>query len=262
MWVRENAAPVRDAAGAIPCAVLVLDDVTCEKEAQETLRRSNASLLSRVATVSEEERRRLSRELHDETSQQVAALIMGIRSLRDRLGPDAPAAGGLAALQEQAEGVGQVLHRIAYDLRPAVLDELGLETALRDGVQRWSRRTGIPAKFYSTLAGDRLPAEVETHVYRMVNEALTNVLKHAQADRISVVAERHGDGLTVIVEDNGRGFDADAVTRDANGARLGLRGMRERAALLGGTVELESSVGDGTTVYVRVPRVFSGRGEP
>lgn len=224
-------------------------------------KRSHDGLLSRVVAVSEAERRRLSRELHDETSQQLAALILGLRAIRDRSPPDGPAAAALAGLQEQAERIGAVLHRIAFDLRPAALDELGLEASLRDAVGQWSRRTGIPAEFFSTLGPGRLPAGVEIHVYRMVTEALTNVLKHARADRISVIAERAGDGLTVIVEDNGRGFDADAVLGDAGGSRLGLRGMRERAALLGGTVELESSTGDGTTVFIRVPRVATGGGE-
>jgi PAS domain S-box-containing protein len=262
LWLRENAAPVRDRDGAVTSAVLVLDDVTREKEAEHALRRSHDQLLSRVATTSEEERRRLSRELHDETSQQLAALILGLRSLRDRTGPDGPAAAALGGLQEQAEQVGEVLHRIAYDLRPAVLDELGLETALRDAVERWSRRAGIPAEFFGTLGPTRLPADVETHVYRMVNEALTNVLKHAQADRISVIVERPGGGLTVIVEDNGRGFDVDAVLKDARGSQLGLRGMQERAALIGGTVELETSDGDGTTVYIRVPHAPAAGGKP
>jgi PAS domain S-box-containing protein len=260
LWLRENAAAIRDRDGAVTSAVLVVDDVTREKEAEQALRRSHEVLRSRVASVSEEERRRLSRELHDETSQQMAALILGLRSVRDRSEPGGPAAAALAALQEQAEQVGEALHRIAYDLRPAVLDELGLEVALRDAVNRWSRRSGIPAKFFSTLGPDRLPAEVETHVYRMVNEALTNVLKHARATQISVIVERAGGGLTVIVEDNGRGFDPDAVARDANGSRLGLLGMRERAAMLGGTLELESSVGDGTTVFVRVSRLPAREG--
>ncbi|AWM37092.1 Signal transduction histidine-protein kinase/phosphatase DegS [Gemmata obscuriglobus] len=248
VWLRVSAAPIRDRHGAVTGAVTVFDDVTGERTAQQTLRRSHDVLLSRLATIAEEERRRLSRELHDETSQQLTGLILGLRSARDRV--PAPVAEALRGLQAQAEQIGEALHRVANDLRPAALDQLGLVPALRDAVALWARRSGVRAEFYSTLGPERLPPDLETHLYRVTNEALANVLRHAAATRASVVLDGcPGDGLAVVVEDDGRGF---APEGRADG-RLGIRGMRERAALLGGTVEIESRPGHGTTVFVRVP---------
>jgi PAS domain S-box-containing protein len=248
-WLRVSAAPIRGRHGPVTGAVVVFDDVTRERDAALTLRRSHDVLLSRVATVAEEERRRLSREVHDETSQRLTGLILGLRSLRDRSAPG-PAADALKGLQGQAEQIGEALHRIACDLRPAALDRLGLEAALRDAVGRWARQAGVRADFYGGLGGERLPPDVETHVYRMVNEGLTNAVRHAGARQVSVLLQRRADGLEAIIEDDGRGFDASA---GGAGDQLGLRGMRERAALLGGTVEVESRPGGGTTVFVRVP---------
>lgn len=250
VWLRMSAAPIRGKHEPVTGAVVVFDDVTRERDAEQTLRRSHDVLLSRVASIAEEERRRLSRELHDETSQQLAALILGLRSLRDR-STSGPLTDGLKNLQGQAEQIGEALHRVACDLRPAVLDRLGLEVALRDTVGRWSRQSGVRADFFGTLGPERLPPDVETHVYRMVNEALTNALRHAGAEQVSVLLQRRSGDLEAIVEDDGRGFDAPA-DGDMN-EQLGLRGMHERAALLGGAVEIESRSGHGTTVFVRVP---------
>jgi PAS domain S-box-containing protein len=250
VWLRTRAAPIRGKHAAVTGAVVVFDDVTRERDAEQTLRRSHDVLLSRVATIAEVERRRLSRELHDETSQQLTALILGLRALRDRSAPGPPT-DALKSLQGQAEQIGEALHRIACDLRPAALDRLGLEVALRDAVGRWSRRPGLRADFFGTLGPERLPPDVETHVYRMVNEALSNALRHAGAGQVSVVLQRGPRTLEAIVEDDGRGFDA--APDGGAGEHLGLRGMHERAALLGGTVEIESRPGRGTTVFVRVP---------
>lgn len=250
VWLRVSAAPIRGKHESVTGSVVVFDDVTRERDAEQALRRSHDVLLSRVATIAEEERRRLSRELHDETSQQLTALILGLRSLRDRSAPG-PVTEALKNLQGQAEQIGEALHRIACDLRPAVLDQLGLEVALRDAVGRWSRTAGVRADFFGALGAERLPPDVETHVYRMVNEALTNALRHAGARQVSVLLQYRSGDLEAIVEDDGCGFDASSGG-GANG-QLGLRGIRERAALLGGRVEIESRPGRGTTVFVRVP---------
>lgn len=284
---RVSAAPVRAGDGAVPWAVLVLDDVTTEKEAEAVLRRSHSALESRVVeqgaaldqtaasleaeeirrreaerarqqlvarltTISEDERRRISRELHDETSQHLAALVAGLRAVRDRVGADDPAAGPLGRLQQQAEGVSRSIGRIAWELRPAALDAVGLEAAVRAWVERWGEWAGIPAEFHNTLGPGRLPPEVETQLYRLVAEALANVLKHARATRVGVSLGRVRGTIVAAVEDDGAGFDPDAAAaRDRPG--LGLPGMRERAALLGGVLEVESAPGRGTTVVARIP---------
>jgi PAS domain S-box-containing protein len=249
--VEGSAAPITGTDGRLLGVVLVLHDVTQRRLAEGQLR---ARLLSRLATIQEDERRHIARELHDETGQQLTALILGLKALRDR--PATAEAGGadLAALQDLAEQIGRATHHLAWELRPTALDDLGLEKALRDSVECWSERARLPVDFHCALGPGRLPAELETHLYRITREALTNVLKHAQATRVSVILERRRDHLLAIVEDDGRGFDPERVRRSASAEhKLGLFGMQERAALLGGTLSVESSPGHGTTVFVRVP---------
>lgn len=254
IWLRGHAAPIRDCQGTLTGAVLVLDNVTREKEAETALRRAHAALRSRLATITEDERRRLSRELHDETSQQLTALILGLKRARDRAPTDpAGAAADLEELQGQAGEISRSLHRIAWELRPAALDDMGLEPALRDAVERWAERTDARLDFHSTLGGRRLRPDVETHVYRIVNEALTNSLRHGRPRRVGVVLDGTPGEVTAIVEDDGRGFDPDNAVGSEAGHRLGLHGIMERAGLIGGSVEIESEPGRGTTVFIRAP---------
>lgn len=272
-WYRVSAAPIRAAGEAVPWAVLTLDDITAEKEAETVLRRSHAELeaavaaevtrrraaererqqlVARLTTISEDERRRISRELHDETSQHLAALAAGLKAVRDRLGADSPAAGPLERLQQQADGVGRAIGRIAWELRPAALDAVGLEAAVRAWVERWAELSGVRADFHSTLGPGRLTPEVETHLYRLIAEALANVLKHARAARVGVSLGRVRGTIVASVEDDGVGFDPEMPpTGERPG--LGLLGMRERAALLGGELQVESTPGRGTTVVARIP---------
>ncbi len=147
-------------------------------------------------------------------------------------------------------------HRLAWELRPAVLDNIGLEAALQQYVKEWSR-PGFSADFLSGLpqtasakAEIGISPDAETALYRVVQECLTNVMRHAQASEVSVVLERRAGYVTVIVEDNGCGFDVEAISTPK---RLGVRGMQERMELVGGTLEVESQLGAGTTIYARVP---------
>lgn len=249
-WVRASAAPIRHQNGKVSGAVAVFDDVSREKQAEELLR---TRLLTRLATIQEDERRRIARELHDETGQLLTALILGLKALRDR--PEvAPLAEQFTPLHELAEQVGRATHRVAWELRPTALDDLGLARALRGGVEQWAERACVAADFHCDLGPDRLPPDLETHLYRIVMEALTNVRKHAAASRVSVILERRRDHLLVIVEDDGRGFDLESVRRAASAEhKLGLFGMQERAALVRGAFQIESNPGQGTTVFVRVP---------
>lgn len=213
--------------------------------ARERARRDGT--LRWMAAMQEDERRHLARELHDEAGQQLTTLILGLNSARLQ----APSLEEpLARLQELAQQTASSLHRLACRLRPASLDALGLEAALRHRLEGWGGPGAPRVEMHSTLGGDEgLTAEAETHLYRIVCEALTNVARHAGARRASVILQRARGHLLAIVEDDGRGFDPDA----APAGRLGLGGMRERAALIGGSVQIESALGRGTTVLVRVP---------
>jgi signal transduction histidine kinase len=150
--------------------------------------------------------------------------------------------------------VGREVHRVALELRPAVLDDMGLPAALSTYVEDWSRRYHIPADFHTVgLDGTRVAPEIETTIYRVVQEALTNVARHAGASAVNVVLQRRFNELVAIVEDDGRGFDAAAAfTSIADDGPLGLLGMRERVALVGGRFTVESQTG-GTTVHLRIP---------
>ena len=164
-------------------------------------------------------------------------------------------------LQEAIHQLGSETHRIALELRPTALDDLGLHSALLNYVEEWSERSRVEVDFQTAgLELRRLDPELETALYRIVQEALTNVVRHAHARHVGVVLECRQDLLVVIVEDDGEGFDVESVLASASLARkMGLMGMRERVALVGGTMEIESGAGQGTTLLVRVPLVRDGK---
>ena len=208
-------------------------------------------LLERVLAVQEEERRRIARELHDEAGQALTSLMVGLRLLEKEAERPEAIVARVAELKRMTDGVLENLHRLAMDLRPASLDHLGLVAALRQYAEAYSRQYGLDVQFEAVgLDGERLPPEMETALYRIVQEALTNVVRHAQATRVDVLLERRSDRVIAIVEDNGIGFDPEAAVMDGH---LGLFGMRERAEMLGGTLTVESAPGAGTTVFVEVP---------
>ena len=227
----------------------------------EILQRQDAEaarqLLSRrLSEAQETERGRISRELHDRLGQDLTALKLGLQNLR-RQGSVPPAvAENLAKLEKLAGGLMRDIHRLAWELRPSVLDDLGLNLALQRYAAEWSQNTGVPVDLHTgeDLGAQRLPHEFETTLYRVVQEALTNVTRHAQAKRVSVLLERRPGYVSLIVEDDGRGFEAQTVMKvSAAQGRLGLLGMEERVRLAGGTLTVESSKGAGATVFVRLP---------
>jgi PAS domain S-box-containing protein len=245
-------------------AELARANETLKAENAERLRAEEArrELLLRLVTAQEEERRRISQELHDQMGQQLAALMLGLKALNaDSYGRQA-ALCTLRQLQELTDQLSREAHTLAWGLRPPALDDLGLHTALYNHVEEWAERSRIAVDFHSAgFDGGRLPFSHETAVYRIAQEALTNVLKHSGADRVSVILERRADHVLTVVEDNGRGFDVERLAEQpAGGRKLGLLGMRERAALLGGTVNVESSPGAGTSVFVRIPVGGAGEG--
>ncbi|HEY0151703.1 MAG TPA: ATP-binding protein [Longimicrobium sp.] len=219
-----------------------------------TIEEERNSLLRQLALAEEAERLRLSRELHDQMGQLVTALALGLRALQDG-SPSAEQSARIAELEKLADRIAREVQQLALDLRPPALDALGLPAALDGLLHEWSERTGIEADLQSIgVAGERFPHEVETMLYRVTQEGLTNVVKHSRATRVSLVLERRGGNLSVILEDNGVGFELETVlVSPEKSRRLGLRGMRERVARLGGTLEIETSPDAGTCLFIRAP---------
>jgi signal transduction histidine kinase len=200
--------------------------------------------LRRVVAGQELERTRLARELHDETGQALTSILLGLRTVEEA---DDPAA-AVAELRELVVHTLQDVRRLAVELRPTALDDFGLVPALERLTTTFAEQSGVAVDMAAPLGDTRLPAAVETALYRIVQESLTNVLKHAEATRVSIVMTRSPTSVTAVIEDDGRGFDPD---RDDRG--LGLTGMRERLALLDGRIQIESEPGNGTTIVAEVP---------
>ena len=289
-WWGVQVRPYRTLANVIDGVVLTFADITTLKRAEAVLQdandelerrvaartqdlaRANAALQAQIAervrseqareqllqqlvTAQEEERRHIARELHDQMGQNLTALILGIKALQDNGSDSDGAAERIRQLQALAVQIGQEVRSLAVQLRPSVLDDLGLLLALSNYVEQWSARAYIAVDLHSDgLDVGRLSLAVETTLYRLVQEALTNVLKHAEASQVSVIIERRADEVRLIVEDDGVGFSVPpAPSEPGNAPQLGLIGMRERVVLLGGSLTIESAPGSGTTIFARIP---------
>jgi two-component system, NarL family, sensor histidine kinase DevS len=213
--------------------------------AVELSRRVQRDSLRRVIEGQEIERRRLARELHDETGQALTSVLLGLKVVETA--DDVPAA--IAHLRELVVATLQDVRRLAVELRPKVLDDFGLVPALERLAETFGEATGISVALESRLGEARLSPEVETTLYRIVQESLTNVAKHAGASRVSVLLVRRPRGVSAIVEDDGHGFDPQRETDTG----MGLVGMRERLALLEGHLTIESGRGAGTSLVAEVP---------
>lgn len=212
-----------------------------------------ADLVRKLLSAQEDERRRIARELHDETCQTVAALAVGLDTVRRAATPE-EAGAKLEDARALASRTLDGLHRVIFDLRPSVLDDLGLASAVRWWVARHLTPAGITARLEIENLEDRLPPSIEIPVFRAVQEALTNVLRHSGARTVLVQMARERGRLTVDVEDDGRGFTpSDVATPSETGQGLGLLGMRERIEILGGSLTLDSSPGAGTHVAFTMP---------
>jgi signal transduction histidine kinase len=212
---------------------------------------------SQVLTAQEEERKRIARELHDDTAQALTSVLVRLRLLERWSAGDERLRAGITELRDLTGDTLEGVRRMAIDLRPPMLDDLGLEAALQAFVKDFSHRWPVKAKFTSGRLG-RLPAEVELVLYRIVQEALSNVAKHAGASQVEARLTRRGRSLRLVIEDDGRGFDVEATKR-SRGSGLGLFGMEERLALIGGTVRVESAPGRGTRISVEAPLPRSRR---
>jgi signal transduction histidine kinase len=201
----------------------------------------------RVVDAQELERRRLARELHDETGQALTSILLGLKNLEETLQTDESRA-ATAHLRELAVATLRDVRRLAFELRPSALDDFGLVAALERLTSSFAEQTGIAVDFGTALGPERLPGEIETALYRIVQESLTNVVKHARAQHVSIALTRMEGFVTAVVEDDGQGFDPEA-----GGDGFGLISMRERLALLGGRLRIESSTEAGTTIAADVP---------
>src|SRR5262245_1815178 len=210
--------------------------------------RVERAALRRAVTAQETERRRLARELHDETGQALTSILLGLKGLEEQLCDDVPQP-AVSGLRELVVETLQDVRRLAVELRPKALDDFGLEAALERLCRTIAEQTGIEIDCAGAIGGQRLSDEVETALYRIAQESLTNAVKHARAGRVSILLTRKHGSLCEVIEDDGRGFDP-AAREDAG---LGLDVMRERVQLLRGRLTIESSAGAGTTVVVEVP---------
>ena len=204
--------------------------------------------VARVVDAQELERTRLARELHDETGQALTSALLGLGAIEEAKDPE-QLREATARLRQQLVETLHDVRRLAVELRPKALDDFGLVPALERLTHTFTEQTSIPVELEAVLGAERLPQPVETALYRIVQEALTNVIKHSRASRVSVLVTRKPDTVAAVIEDDGVGFDAEDI-RDGG---LGLLGMRERIALLDGRLDIESSSAGGTSIVVEVP---------
>jgi signal transduction histidine kinase len=230
-------------------SVAVENAILYEQMSASTARMQTLS--RRLVDVQETERREIARELHDEAGQALVSLRLGLRLMERELEQGENVRERVAELVERTDAVIENLHRLAADLRPVSLDHVGLDAALRQYVETAIASPSIMVRYKARgFSAQRLPARVETALFRIAQEAMTNVARHADASRVDLLVEHRGDRVQLIVEDNGIGFDSARVW---DGDQIGLIGMRERAEGLGGTLTIETASGKGTTIVVEVP---------
>lgn len=248
-----NVSPVYDARGVIVGASKIVRDITEHKRADKAVRERETARAILVAQ--ESERARIARDLHDHLGQQMTALRLRLESLLATCEDE-----GTRTVIEDLRGAALKIDReigfLAWEMRPIELDALGLEGALMSFIQEWSAQYNIDVEFHSNLnrsaAGNNvLPDGVEINLYRIMQESLNNIMKHARAQKVDVLVHRRDGEISLVIEDDGIGFELNSSKAVSGG--LGLTGMRERAALLGGDLEIESRKGKGTTILVRMP---------
>lgn len=235
----------------------IVADIRHQKRAEA----ERSDLLRRLGAAQEDVQRRIAHDLHDQVGQHVTGLSLGLKGLERALAanPESDSVGRDLAerirwLQDLTGTIGRDLHRVASELRPTALDDLGLPHALATLAMDWCARCGVEADVQVVGSDERLPDDVATAIYRVVQEGLTNVLKHARARTVSVVLDRRPRGVRLVIEDDGVGFDPDepGSSEPESRQRLGFLGMRERLNQIGGTLTVESSAA-GTTLFVAIP---------
>lgn len=296
-WARHHVTAIRDKDGIPRSAAFVIIDITERKQMEDELKRLNEHLEQRVIertlelsdsntalqaeiverkqmetvrmllrtllTAQEQERRHLARELHDQFGQQLTALKMNLELLKESCGEQTELCERVDTVVSIAKRLDADVDFLVWQVRPTALDDLGLVAALTTYFNEWMKHQDVPVQFAQVgMEGERLSLEIETILYRIAQETLNNIAKHARAKQVSIILNRRNQNVTLIIEDDGIGFDVKQQEA-ADGQRFGLLGIRERAALVGGTVDIESQPGDGTTIFVRIPaRNMRGGDEP
>ena len=273
-YVHVNYIPERDGAnGSVLGFHAFVRDVTARKESEQALERSRTELEARVLertaelqlanaervgilqqlfTAQEDERRRIARELHDQLGQQLTVLRLKLESVDKKSAINEELRSEVDEVRKLARQLDADVDFLAWKFRPAVLDDIGIVAALDHYIRQWSEHFQIASEFNARrIGGKRLDSEIETNYYRIAQEALNNISKHSKATKVNVLLEPRDGETVLIVEDNGKGFDLDDQLRRGKG--MGLVGMRERAALVHGRLEIESRTGAGTTIFVTVP---------
>jgi two-component system CheB/CheR fusion protein len=284
--------PLRDADGAVTGYVKIARDLTVQQRAEEELRRANdelevrvrertfelakvneslrdeiseriqtekdrVRLLRQIVRAQEDERRRIARDIHDQVGQQMTALRLNLAALDQGLSGDGELRVKLDQTKTIAERLDADVDFLAWELRPAALDDIGLAEAMGTFVREWSNHSGVEAQFHTSgLDKERLSPETGTNLYRIMQEALNNTMKYAQARHVDVLLERRDNQVVLILEDDGVGFNPEKEASADGDKGMGLIGMRERAALVGGTLQIESKPKAGTTIFARVPVQF------
>jgi PAS domain S-box-containing protein len=235
------------------------ESLRLEVNARKQSEKLRTILLQRIVRAQEDERKRIAREIHDSIGQAITGLQLKLQSIIERYKDDSELNNQHVQLQAMAQQIDSEVDFLAWELRPSILDDFGLTAAMKKYVHEWSVHFQIPAEFDQIgIDGKKLLPEIETNLYRLGQEALNNIAKHAKASNVSVLLEQKDSKVMLIIEDDGIGFkphEKAELSEDARG--LGLLGMKERAELIGGSFDIESSPGIGTTVYVRVPAQFS-----
>lgn len=244
-WADDEIGKLTDAFNTMSMA---LEKAEAERVEREQMR---AQYVQGVITAQEDERKRIARELHDSTSQSLTSLMIGLKALEDNC-QQCRRQTRVVELRSIAGRTLDDVHALSVQLRPSVLDDLGLPEAIRRHVADIQKRFTLDIDLAITgLETRRLPSEIETAVYRIVQEGLTNIIRHAEAQTASVFIEYSDDKVLTVIEDNGKGFDLTHIQQQDG--HLGIYGIRERTELLSGQVEIESEIGHGTSLYVEIP---------
>lgn len=211
-------------------------------------------LLEKIMIVQEEERKRIARELHDETSHSISSILLGLKMLQEASSEE-KRENEINRLRDLAHQTLEEVHDLAWQLRPSILDKFGLKVALERYIEEFHKKYSVEFDVIITgIEVERLRPDVETAIFRIVQESLTNILKYAKADSISVIILKSSQMISVIIEDNGIGFHVEEVlNKDPSKYNLGIRGMQERVLLLGGTLNIESEIDEGTAIMVKIP---------
>jgi signal transduction histidine kinase len=253
-WNRELDARVQERTAAYEAAAKDNARLYGELQIKEQLR---GELLRRVISAQEDERKRIARELHDETSQSLTALMVGLDTVHMASAQDVQKANHhLKSCKAIAETLLKNIHRLVADLRPSLLDDLGLLPAIAWYGEQRLKPLGIHFCMDENDLAVRLPASVETALFRIFQEAVTNIIRHAHAKSVTVRLARRDGTVVLIVCDDGQGFDPHSLEpTHLHGQGLGLRGMQERATILGGEFQLQTALGKGTVITISLPVV-------